>query len=141
MGINPPPPNKKKSHKCCKARGIESKVSCSKREQSCSGIESQRGQTIHEISKRKGRSSVLERLRQLGFRDSGSEITGCGSSEVSSDQRTDQTTKQAASNRKLWSGREIGGRMVGRVLHNPEENLGLFFWVAPPNPRVGLKIE
>ncbi|KAG5017628.1 hypothetical protein JHK85_023764 [Glycine max] len=48
---------------------------------SCSGIESQRGQTIHEILKRKGRSSVLERLRQLGFRDSGSEITGCGSSE------------------------------------------------------------
>ena len=56
-------------------------------------IESQRGQTIHEISKRKGRSSILERLRQLGFRDSGSEITGCGSSEISSDQRTDQTTE------------------------------------------------
>lgn len=58
-GYQSPTPNKKKSHKCCKARGIESKVSCSKREQSCSGIESQRGQTIHEISKRKGRSSVF----------------------------------------------------------------------------------
>jgi len=33
----------------------------------------------------------LERLGQLGFGDSGIAITGCGSSEIGSDQRTDHT--------------------------------------------------
>jgi len=39
----------------------------------------------------KGDRVFLERLRQLGFGDSGTEINGCGSSEIGSDLRTDRT--------------------------------------------------
>lgn len=141
MGINPPPPTKKKATSVAKQEEQRVKFPVQKENRAVVAQRAKGVKPFMRSQREKGDQVFLERLGQFGFRDSGSEITGCGSSEISSDQRTDQTTEQAAGDRKLWSGREIGGKMVGRVLHNPEENLGLFFWVAPPNPRVGLKIE